>query len=242
MPSWGNFYFYPPVTGITSPGLEYDTSLIQSRGREYANANLTNGLRRIGVGGGRLHVSQVDQWEAFQRAIKGRHARFLLILKTRHFAMTDSLIGTGDGVTTGFQLKKVLSYAYGPENESVEVVRFPWHNYPPIYLPGPNGSNGAKYLDTEYITVKVNGVTKTLTTDYSVEREGGTIEFAVAPADGALITASCKFAVLCRQSQDYNPIQATSEGHTSYIIPGGIELYEPRYDVAQGLDGPLEGG
>jgi hypothetical protein len=107
MPDWGTYYFYPPVTGITSPGLEYDTSLIPTRGREYANANLTSGLRRIGVGV-RLHLSQVDQWEAFQRLIKGRHRRFLFILKTRHFAMEDSLIGTGDGAITAFLLKKPL--------------------------------------------------------------------------------------------------------------------------------------
>ncbi|HEY0073027.1 MAG TPA: DUF2460 domain-containing protein [Abditibacteriaceae bacterium] len=236
MPDWGSFYFYPPVTGITSPGLEYDTSLIPTRGREYANANLTNGLRRIGVGGGKLHVSQVDDWEAFQRLIKGRHKRFLFILKTRHFAMTDSLIGTGNGVTTAFQLKKVSSYPYGPTNQVSEIVRFPWHDYPPIYLPSSAGSP-PKYLDTEYITVKVDGALQTLTTHYSVEREGGLITFVSPPANGALITASCKFAVLCRQSQDFNPIQATSEGHLSYIIPGGVEIYEPRHDPAQRLDG-----
>lgn len=232
MPSFGNYYFYPPIVGITSPGLDYDTSLVQTRSREYANANLSRGLRRIGIGGGMLSVNQVDEWEAFQRLIKGRHARFLFILKTRHFEMTDSLIGVGDGSETTFQLKKVSSYPYGPDNSTEETVRFPWHNYPPLYL-----ANGAKYLDTEYITVKVDGVTQTLTTDYTVEREGGTITFTSPPADGALITVSCKFAVLCRQSQDYNPLQAKGEGHTVYVIPGGIEVYEPRYDPAQELDG-----
>lgn len=233
-PSWGNFFWYPIVTGATSPGLEYDTSLVQTRGREYANANLSIGLRRIGVGGGQLHVSQVDQWEAFQRAIKGRAGRFLLILKTRHFEMTDSVIGVGNGAQTAFQLKKRFSYSDGPENESFEIVRFPWHGYPPRFL---TGQSAAKYLDTEYIVVKVNGIVQTLGTHYTVEREGGIVTFLSAPAIGAIITVSCRFAVLCRQSQDYNPIQSTSAGHIAYTIPGGIELYEPRYELGDDLGG-----
>lgn len=232
MPSFGSFHFYPPVTGITAPGLEYDTELDRTRGREYANSNLTYGLRRIGIGGGTLHLNQVDDWERFQRLHRGRWKRFLFILRTRHFEMTDSLIGIGDGETTEFQLKKVGSYPYGPDNSVEEIVRFPWHDYPPIYY-----ASGAKFLDTEYVAIKKDGVIKTLGAHYTITREGGKVNFTSAPDVGSLITGSCKYAVLCRQSRDYNPIEADSEAHLSYTIPGDIEVYEPRYDPAQALAG-----
>lgn len=236
MPSWGSFFLYPPVTGITSPGLEYDTSLSTTRGREYANANLTMGLRRIGVGGGKLHCTQVDDWERFQRLIKGQWGRFLFRLDIRHFEMTDSLIGSGNGEQTQFQLKKTGSYPYGPANTVQEIVRFPSHDYPEVRLPG-----GHIWLKTEYVQLKagttLQGATPLSFIDgaFTVEREGGGITLAAPLTDGYKLWASCKFFILARQNQDYNPITATSEGHITYTIPGGIEIYEPRYQPGGAL-------
>jgi len=224
MPSWGTWFPYPPVVGKVGPGLEFETALIETRGREYANANLSNGLRRIHIGGANLHISYLSQWEAFQRLIKGRQGRFLFRLNSPLFEMTDSLIGTGDGVTTAFQLKKNFSYAYGPANETSEIVRLPVHDYPPMYLP----NSPRKWLDTEYVSVYLDGVLKTLTTHYSVQREGGLITFATPPAVGQLVTATCKFWILARQSQDFNPVEATSEAMVAFAVPDGIFITEPR--------------
>lgn len=98
------------------------------------------------------------------------------------FSCTDEVFGTGDGVTTQFQLKKTYD--------------------PSFILLGVAGS----VLYARDITlvatsvapaIKVDGVTKTVTTDYTIS-SAGLVTFASAPANTNLCTWTGEFDVPVR--------------------------------------------
>jgi uncharacterized protein (TIGR02217 family) len=88
---------------------------------------------------------------------------------------TDQVIGTGNGVTTQFQLKKLYT------DSSVTYSR---NIYKPMTSPA--------------ISVGKNGVLQTLTTHYTVNYNTGIVTFVSAPANGLSITAGFKFHVPVR--------------------------------------------
>ncbi|MER8615961.1 DUF2460 domain-containing protein [Mesorhizobium sp. M1409] len=81
-------------------------------------------------------------------------------------------IGIGDGVQAAFQATKTYTAGFNPY---VRIIR---------------------HIKAGTLVVKVDGVTKTLTTHYTVS-DTGLITFTVGniPVDGALITQSCEFYV-----------------------------------------------
>ena len=87
---------------------------------------------------------------------------------------SDQAIGTGDGSTTVFQLKK--SYVSGSATISRDVTK-------PV-----NGT----------VVVEVNGTPTAVTTDYT----NGEITFSIAPTSGHAITAGFEFDVPVRFDQD----------------------------------------
>lgn len=93
-------------------------------------------------------------------------------------AMTDQPLGTGDGFTDSFQLIK--RYSYGGETYDRT-----------IHLP---------VLST--VKVSVNGVLKTVTTDYAVSRPGGVITFVTPPPNGHLVKAGFLFDCEVRFESD----------------------------------------
>lgn len=78
---------------------------------------------------------------------------------------------TGDGVSTQFQFARLIGAA-------VDVLQ-----------------------NVSGVTLKVNGVTKTLGTDYSISSTG-VVTFAAAPASGATITWAGSFQYLCLFAED----------------------------------------
>lgn len=90
---------------------------------------------------------------------------------------TDSNLGTGDGSTTFFQLRK--SYTVG----SVTVYR---------ELKKPIISS---------VLIAVDGVPKTVGVDYTLDALGG-ITFTSAPTLGLSITGGCEFDVPCHFNTD----------------------------------------
>ncbi len=92
-------------------------------------------------------------------------------------AVTSQTIGTGNGSTTALQLCRSVNA--GANNAFFENI------YAVLGTP----------------VVKVNGVTKTLGTDYTIGAYG-VITFTTAPASGAAITWSGQFLFLCRFAQD----------------------------------------
>ncbi len=119
---------------------------------------------------------------------------------------TDQSIGTGDGVTTTFQLTK--AYTRGPQTYSRN-----------IHLPR-----------TSSVLVGIDGADPTTLSPaitWSVSRPGGVITFNTAPANGTAITAGFLFDVEVRFADD-NAFDGIVQ---SFEVSGfaDIELVEVRY-------------
>jgi uncharacterized protein (TIGR02217 family) len=96
------------------------------------------------------------------------------------YQLDDDWIGNGDGTTTAFQIVKV----YDP-SEILLGTQGALIYMREIYLPRPG------------LVVKVNGVTQTLTTHYTVSATG-LITFVTAPASGHAVTVTGEFDVPVR--------------------------------------------
>ena len=96
------------------------------------------------------------------------------------FELTNEQIGTGDGAETEFQITKT----YDPSQ---------------IILGSPGSRTYVRdiYLPRSGLVVKVNNVTKTLTTDYTIGATG-IITFVSAPANGHTIKVTGEFDVPVR--------------------------------------------
>lgn len=96
------------------------------------------------------------------------------------YQLTNERIGTGDGSDTAFQIIKT----YDPSQ---------------ILLASPGSRTYVRdiYLPRSGLVVKVNNVTKTLTTDYTIGSTG-IITFTVAPSNGHAITVTGEFDVPVR--------------------------------------------
>lgn len=91
---------------------------------------------------------------------------------------TDQPLGTGDGVTTRFQLVK--RYDLGsPATPYDRIIRFPV---------------------AASVLIGVNGVNTPA--GWTVAREGGWVDFAVAPTNGAVLTAGFLFDIQVRFESD----------------------------------------
>lgn len=96
------------------------------------------------------------------------------------FAFDDVQIGTGDGVTTDFQILK--KYTKGTLTTS-RIIQKPVSGQ---------------------IKSGVAGVEKTITTDWTVDTTTGIISYLVAPTMGQAVTAGCLFDVPVIASDDIN--------------------------------------
>jgi len=219
MPSWHDEYpIFPPLLTSANAGREWNTEITEAVGSEARNANWSEGRWRIGIGGMKLLASEVEGWDAFIDTVQGMAGAFLFRLRSSRFEIVNQQIGEGDGVETEFQLIKTRSYQ---GREQSETIVYPWHDYPPLLFAG-----GQVAQATENVRIFVDDAEQTLTTDFTVDRDSGIITFDAAPADEAIITATCKFMILVRFSQDWNPVQSSSG--KAWEIPGGIELVSPK--------------
>lgn len=96
------------------------------------------------------------------------------------YQLTNENIGTGDGSDLTFQITKT----YDPSQ---------------ILLSTPGSRTYVRdiYLARSGLVVKVNGVTKTITTDYTIGSTG-IISFTSAPANGHAVTVTGEFDVPVR--------------------------------------------
>lgn len=107
----------------------------------------------------------------------------------------DQLLGTGDGVTREFQLRK--SYTFG--------TRTVWR---PVYLP---------VLSTVEVAIDAVVVDPGL---YSVSRYGGIVNFDTAPANAEVVTAGFVFDVEVRFEDD----SAYQQIVTAFGVQGAADL------------------
>lgn len=103
------------------------------------------------------------------------------------YKITDGNIGTGDGADATWQIIKVYDDAVRPFSRKITRI-----------VAGT-------------LVVKVNGVTQTLTTDYTVNMNTGLITFTGGhiPAVGHAITVTCEFDVPVRFDQDELELDVT---------------------------------
>lgn len=95
-------------------------------------------------------------------------------------SLTDQNIGTGDGTTAAFQIKKTYSDTDRPYFRPITIV--------------------------SSLVVKVNGVTKTSGVHYNESAGVVTFTGGNIPSAGQAITVTCNFLIRVRYDADYNPI------------------------------------
>ena len=161
-------------------------------GREERNSPWADSLRRWDAGPGVKSLDDLNTLIAFFEARRGRlHGfRFRDPIDNRSCApsavpsMLDQLIGTGDGVTTAFQLVK--TYASGAESWARTIAK-------PV-----EGT----------VVVAVDGVEAAVSVDHTT----GQVSFAAPPADGAAITAGFAFDCPVRFDTDQLDIALDAVG------------------------------
>jgi uncharacterized protein (TIGR02217 family) len=105
----------------------------------------------------------------------------------------DQLLGTGDGITTQFQLVK--TYASGGVTHTRAIAK-------PVAESALVGVNGAQ-----------------LATSWSVNAATGLVTFATAPASGQILTAGFLFDVPVRFDTDYLPLSAETYATSQAEVP-----------------------
>lgn len=159
----------------SSGGPEYATDIVASAsGYEQRNIQWEQARARYNVAHGVKSKAQLDALIAFFRARKGRAIGFRFKDWTDYQA-TETL-GVGNGSTAQFQLIKTYVSGSGTETRSIKK---------------PVGGTVQVYKNA---ALQTSGVT--------VDTATGMVTFAVAPANGQVISASFQFDVPVRFDTD----------------------------------------
>ena len=171
----------------SSGGPERRTEIVTLvNGFEERNSPWAHARRRYDAGAGMRSLDDLAALIAFFEARRGQlhgfrwkdWADYKTCLPSQPLSATDQVIGTGDGVTTAFQLSK--TYASGGSTYT-RVLRKP-----------VVGS----------VIVAVAGVVQTLPAGFTVAHTTGIVTLNLPPALGAVVTAGCEFDVPVRFDTD----------------------------------------
>ena len=155
-------------------------------GFEERNSPWADSRRRYDAGSGMRSLDDLETLISFFEARQGQlHAfrwkdwsDYKTSRPSHAVTALDQLIGTGDGAKVAYQLVK--TYASGSQS------------YTRVLMKPVSGT----------VRVAVNGVTRTLGTDFTVNLATGIITFNLPPAVGLLVTAGCEFDVAVRFDAD----------------------------------------
>lgn len=188
--------FPPEISYGSKGGPSFSTDVFTATsGAEQRNINWELSRCRYDVSHGIKTRAQMDDIIEFFYAMKGKAIGFRF-KDWSDYTLTDGQIGVGTGVLTTFQIKKL--YTVGSETYSRNL----------------------KKIVASTLVVKVNGVTKTITTDYTVDLNTGIITFVVAPTNTHPVTATCEFDVPVRfDTDEMNITQEAFELETWDSIP-----------------------
>jgi len=174
MSSFHDVSFPFPLAFGASGGPVRQTEIITlASGHEQRNAAQANSRRRYDAGIGIKSLADMQTLVAFFEARRGQLYGFRFRDPMDHKA--DGEIGTGDGVTTEFQLSKTYADAAGAWQRDITKPKV--------------GS----------LTIKLG---TTLTTAFSVVNTTGKIVFDTAPVNDVIITAAFEFDVPVRFDTD----------------------------------------
>ncbi len=170
--------------------------VVTGSGREERNARWANSRRKYDAGFAVKSIDALSNVVAFFEERRGRLTGFRLRDRLDHKSCAsanaplplDQPVGTGDGVTVIFQLKKRYGSAFAPYDRDIRK---------PVA-----GS----------IRVAVAGVEKIAGTDFDPDVTTGTIIFRTGrvPAVGAVITAGFEFDVPVRFDTDFLDIDLSA--------------------------------
>lgn len=172
----------------SSGGPERQTDVVTlGSNREIRNARWANSRRRYEAGYGVKTFASLAQVVAFFEERRGRLYGFRWRDRLDHKSCasdanptaTDQVLGAGNGTNKLFQLSKTYGQSFAPYVRTITK---------PV-----SGS----------VLVAVNGVTKTLGADYTVDLTTGLITFTTAPATAAQVTAGFQFDVPVRFDTDF---------------------------------------
>lgn len=177
-----------------SGGPEYSTDIVEiASGFEQRNSNWSSARARYNVAHGVKTKTQLDALIAFFRARKGRAEGFRFKDWSDYQAL-DEMIGTGDGTTTIFQLKK--AYTSGSITESRDIHK-------------PVSGTVKIYVDA---VEQTSGVT--------IDTTAGTVTFSTASDVDAIISADFEFDVPVRFDTDRLSASLDNYGsHSWHDIP-----------------------
>ena len=197
-----NEVFAPPLGFQTSGGPFWQTGIVPlASGSETRNARRARPLRRWSVMGVPVSRSDADQLIRFFNARSGAFQGFrfrdpFTSQSAEIITPSDQQIGTGDGVTTQFQL--VLD----------------------------DGASALRTITrpvTGSIRVAIDGVESEA---FTVDDRAGVMTFTAPPANGAVITAGFSFDTPVRFDQDTLEISQTNTGAFQLVRLTLIELQE----------------
>nr|BDD45283.1 glycoside hydrolase family 24 [bacterium] len=159
-------------------GPAYSTDVVETfGGYEQRNINWADARGKWNVAHGVKTLQQLDELIAFFRARQGKAIGFRF-KDWSDYKVEGATIGTGDGTTTTFQLKK--QYISGADTAEREIKK-------PI-----QGT----------ISVYIDGSPLEITTEYTVNYTTGEISILTPPSNGEIITADFEFDVPVRFDTD----------------------------------------
>lgn len=160
---------------VGGPG--FRTEVIETLNkREKRNRVWTDARRRYDLAMTARTQAEAEDIHEFHAAMGGREHSFRF-WDPLDYKLTDQEIGPGDGATLAFQVIK--TYVQGSATHTRTIDKL-----------------------VAGLVVKINDVTKTLTTDYTVDLNTGIITFLAAPADGATVKVTGEFDVAVRFVED----------------------------------------
>ncbi len=168
--------------------------VVLGSGREVRNARWADSRRRYDAGSGIRSLDDLQAVLSFFEARRGRLHGFLYrdpvddrsCAPSREPGPLDQRIGTGDGVTTVFALRKTYGAPVRPWEREICHPR------------------------RESVRLAVAGVEEPTGVGFTVAATGGHVTFARAPAAGAEITAGFRFCVPVRFDTDEIRIDLTA--------------------------------
>lgn len=170
--------FPPNISYGSKGGPGFSTTVfISDSGAEQRNINWQDARARYDVSHGIKDIDDMDAILAFFYNVKGMAIGFRY-KDWADYQLVDEPIGTGDASETVFQIIK--TYTVGSEDYVRDI----------------------KKIVDGTLVVKVDGVTQTLTTDYTVNINTGVITFVLPVPLNDVVTVTCEFDVPVRFDTD----------------------------------------
>lgn len=190
IPSFLEVQFPPRISYGLQGGPSFRTTLhVASSGREKRNVDWSVARSMWDASKGLQTQTELDVLLSFFRVVRGRAVGFRW-KDWMDYTVTAQAIGTGDGVEDDFQIIK--AYTVGSESYTRTINK-------PVTASVVSALNVAL---ANTVSVWVDGVLQTLTTDYTVSHTTGVIHFVVPPPVGDVITVTCEFDVPVRFDTD----------------------------------------